>query len=276
VLAGNWLIGNYYGIRISGPNANGNQINGNQVGPNGPLTVSNPYNTDGQGNFFGIYVDNTANNDIQQNHISRNVSAGITITGGNAAFNWVHHNTIETNGAYGERSADGLTVTLVGYVGGAEVFGSGIYLEVGANNNWIGSKPTSVTVGRKTVSTENRQDGNLISDNTQIGIYLYNGPFNNPIRSNTITGVNHPKGPTKIPNQRTWSEYGILLFNSMGNLNNYQKQGPFANIFKGVFHYATFYPFSGNLNTPPEHLPPNANPSLAGAATKASARSRVR
>ena len=249
--APNVIQANGTGIEIQEATAQANQIKFNFIGTHPGATLTPGNNTDGLGNFFGILADNTAANQFSNNTIAHNLSVGIALVGAGATDNLVFSNTVSSNGGYGIFDAGLGLITPIDYTtaiaatrtrpGSVRLFGSGIYVE-GGSRNIIGSRP-SRTKGVK----ELPGDGNVVEDNTQVGIYIFNaGPATtNTIRSNRIRGVNYTGrgGPFN-------GDYGILLYNSSGNLSSPKGttgtslQGRFSNKIGGT-RIARFREYTG-------------------------------
>ena len=241
-VSGNRVLANYTGIRVQGANANANTISGNVVGPN--PRVDSSVRPSGLGNFYGIWIQDSQSNTIRGNRVNRNISVGIALVGFQAQQNLVQRNDASSNGGYGIAQGDDTTILLSGPNPGARIFGTGIYVE-SAQNNIIGSRPTPAPAGRRgrPGTIKNATDGNTVRDNTQVGIYLFSGAGGNVIRGNVITGVKHPGGP--------WNgDYGILLFNSAGNLPGVSRQGRSRNKITN-HRIANFREFTGAVPASP-------------------------
>ncbi len=230
-IAFNHLLGNEVGVEIDGSTAINNLIAYNAIGPASGSYVEGSPNVNGLGNFYGIYANNTQSNQILANTVDRNLSVGVAIVGGSANSNTVQGNFIGSNGGYAELSPDGQTVLEVSITPGARIFGSGVYIEAGQGN--LVSK-------------------NTIRDNTQVGVYLFNfgtlaSTLNNAVTGNVIVGVNHPKGP--------WNgDYGVLLFNSSGNIPGVPQSGRSANRISGN-RIANYREYTGPGSPEPSTVP---------------------
>ena len=149
--AGNLISGNTgSGVAISDSTGSGNQILGNYIGTDatGLVTLSNSQH--------GVIILNVSNNIVASNTISGNGQNGIYIVGTNATGNTVSANFI------------GTSVTGLGRVGNSL---SGVRLESPGN----------------TIGGTNATARNLISGNTNNGVYLFGaGTSNNLVAGNYI------------------------------------------------------------------------------------------
>lgn len=236
----NTIQGNQVGIEVDG---NFNTITNNVIGS--LAYTLGESNVDGLGNFFGVYIANSSFNTVASNYVSRNVSVGVAIVGAAAVSNSVQANAIQANGGYAVPlvTTTQPTVTLIDYPTAAadtsanpssvSVFGSGVYIQSGEKNSVV---------------------GNTIQDNTQVGVYVFNFgtisstsnttnnkivsvPIYNVIQQNVITGVQHPAGPYN-------GDYGVLLFDSSGNLPGVPQVGPTSNNIQGN-RIANFREYTG-------------------------------
>ena len=261
-----------------GSNSDGNVIANNQVGPlahlapnydtnaNYPIadtTIPNTETFDGLGNFYGIFIDNisgtvtnevTTSTTILGNTVDRNISIGLALSGPAATGNIVRSNHIDSTGGYstdtGNDAFGNITpVELLSFndakakaLGGpVYIFGTGIYVNQGTNNviGSIAINPNQTTnVINGTNIPENPAQGNILLDNKQVGIYVFNDGTtgSNVIRSNTTSGTNNNPN-NAVPAVAPFNgDYGILLYNSSGNLsspdgtNGVDTSGPYANV----------------------------------------------
>ncbi|MGD8455973.1 MAG: right-handed parallel beta-helix repeat-containing protein [Anaerolineales bacterium] len=144
------------GILISGTSSDGTTITGNYIGTDytGTVAVGNS----GQ----GIQVSNAPNTQIggntsvEENLISGNTSSGVYVSGTDSAGTMIQGNLIGTDWE-GE-------ATIPNTLSGVRLNGT-----------------VNVTVGGNSSS-----EGNIISGNGSIGVYVYNGADNNTIINNII------------------------------------------------------------------------------------------
>ncbi|MGM1054246.1 MAG: beta strand repeat-containing protein, partial [Bacteroidota bacterium] len=200
---GNVISGNLnFGIQFNG--SNGNFIQGNYIGTDATGLLA-------LGNLAGIYNPNSANNLIGGsdpnlgNIISGNTNDGIVISGGN---NTVLNNSIglNKNGEVLGNGGSGINIsgasatgnTIGGTNNGNRISGNtfnGIYVQNGANENlikgnYIGTNisgtaaiPNSRGIlisgaSLNTIGGNTAQDRNIISGNTNEGVYIYNADGN--------------------------------------------------------------------------------------------------
>ena len=238
-IAYNHILGNEVGVEVDGSTATNNLIALNAIGPAPGTYAEGSPNVGGLGNFYGIYVNNTQGNQIIGNQVDRNLSVGVAIVGASADSNSVQGNFVGSNGGYGLQSPDGQSVTEVAITPGARVFGSGIYIEGGQGN----------VVAK-----------NTIRDSAQVGVYIFNfgaltSAPNNSVTGNVIVGVNHPKGP--------WNgDYGVLLFDSSGNIPGVPQVGKSMNRISGN-RIANFREYTGPGAPEPATVPTNGSAPVA-------------
>lgn len=252
---GNEVYANYTGIHIQGGNADDNVIRNNKIGP----AINSEVNDASRriGNYYGLEIKNASSNQVDNNDISRNVSVGISIVDTTAINNRVTTNRIKDNGAYGEvvKKANGEVIPgvirLVPRATGALAYGVGVYIER-ARNNQIGS---AAPTGRGV--RENTALGNRIVGNTLANVMIFNNASGNQVRSNTIKGdeAGDRTGQTRDGIRRETSWYGILLYNSIGNLdNNIPRSGKYAPTGHA---FANFREYTGNVPKNATVIPPN-------------------
>lgn len=237
--ARNIISGNFgYGIFTSDTNTVGNTIENNYIGTDagGANAIANPlsgifigYGTSNNivgsnvisGNVgYGIYMTNTTGNTIFGNIIGMsssgeavlgNTASGIILLGG-ASNNIIGpHNVISANPSYGIQidGVGGVTKNTISgnYIGtdasgtsspGIQQIGVGLY-----------AGPVGNTIGGSTAGA-----GNVISGNTQYGIFISDsGTINNVVQGNLI-GTD-ATGTTAIPNVN----FGIGVWSfASGNL----------------------------------------------------------
>ena len=155
--AGNVISGNASsGIAIEGSAASGNTVLGNYIGvnPAGTAAMAN--------GAYGVYITNAPSNTIggttaaERNVVSGNTSGGMYILGATATGNIVKGNYIGTNAA-----------------GTAAVANSGAGV-------WVEAAPTN-TIGGTAAGA-----GNVISGNTNHGLYLYSTTSGTQVQGNLI------------------------------------------------------------------------------------------
>lgn len=172
----NLIANNAFGIAIS-EGASGNRVIGNRIGTNAAGTSSIP-------NAVGVFIEGASNNRIGDdtgevgNLISGNTTAGIVMRT-NASNNIVADNNIGTN-------ADGT--------------------EAIANNIGIGIAASS---GNR-IGVDTGANGNLISGNTAVAVYIETDSSNNIVASNRI-GTN-ADGTAAVPNAA-----GVVVIDSDNN-----------------------------------------------------------
>jgi hypothetical protein len=159
--AGNTISGNaFFGILFSGGTPSSNLVEGNVIGTNAAGTAALANGMD------GIDLAGAADNTIggpgtAGNVISGNAAFGVYLTGSGATGNQVLGNLIGTNGGGNAALPNGLY---------------GVLIAEGANSNVIGGPLAG--------------QGNLISGNTDFGVYLLGtGTTGNVLQGNLI-GVN--------------------------------------------------------------------------------------
>jgi hypothetical protein len=154
----NIISGNsYHGINITGSGSNNNAVKGNYIGTDQSGTAA-------LANKEGIYIENTAQSNTiggssanERNIISGNTDYGVYIGGTSTNLNAVKGNYIGTDVNGTAKKANG----------------NGVYIELGAQSNTIGGSSSS--------------ERNIISGNTNYGVYIGDDNTNNNIvRSNYI------------------------------------------------------------------------------------------
>jgi hypothetical protein len=211
--ARNFLADNLAGVEIAGPSADGNTVQGNDM----------------TRNLIGVYINGAPNNSVGgtasgvANTLTGNVSIGVAILGSQAKGNLIQGNTINANGSFVRAVTDG--VRIVSDPGrrvprDVSRIGTGVYVE-GAGNNTIGGTTAAA--------------GNVISSNAQANVYFFSNSTGNQVRRNLIRG--NIRG-------RFRSNYGVLLFNSSGNLPGIVRNGQDRNRITGNL-IANFREFTG-------------------------------
>jgi parallel beta-helix repeat protein len=236
----NTILSNLDGVVITGANAKGNTIVNNAIGPDPATDDTKP--TDRLGNYFGVEIEGASNNVILKNFVRRNISIGVAIIGAQATGNMVKQNTISVNGAYGNMLPDGGVQVTTAVPGISQIFGTGVYIE-SAQNNIIGSQSRSGKKGPREIPG----DMNFINDNRLVGVYLFSGALGNQVRSNEINGAFQTGGIAP-------GDYGILLYNSAGNVVAVDRAGPFMNKVRNN-SIAQFREYTGPLIKKPNILP---------------------
>jgi titin len=198
----NVISGNsQYGIFITDSNTTGNVVLGSYIGTSagGTNALANGYS--------GIFIGNGSSGNVigrtnsgARNVLSGNSQYGVFITDSNTTGNVVLGNYIGTDATGSNAVANGL---------------SGIIIGGGPANNVIGSTNPS---GR-----------NLLSGNTEFGIYLTNTTGN--VISGNYLGVN-VAGTTAIPNQKS----GIALYGGTQNIIGGTVAGA-GNVLSGNVNY---------------------------------------
>ena len=140
------------------------------VAPNGPTAAGNA--------AYGILIDGSPWNTIQNNVISANASGGIHITGGDATSNFVTQNMIGTNSS-GTKAlgTQGVGVLIDGGAQGNQIGASG------SGNVISGNQGNGVTIDGGT------EDANTVQDNVVEGNYIGTNATNSLNVGNTGDGV---------------------------------------------------------------------------------------
>ena len=193
----------------------GNLIEGNIVGVQMVGTVENINKTTALGNTisgdvidansYGIFINGAASSQITGNDLSRNTAIGLAITGSLAQLNTATGNQINENGS------------LVSGASTSSTIGDGVYIEGASNNMIVGN-----TINSSGLVDQNKQ-------RSGVGVYLFDNASGNQVARNTIKGS---------------SAYGILVYNSAGNLASIPLTGKSANTITGS-GIASFREYTG-------------------------------
>lgn len=207
-------IGNFpsYGILVDEDAATGNFIELNYLG-----VSSN--GTSAAGMDMGIYISRGDNNIIQENLISANDNGVYLVTNSNL----VQDNYIGTDATGGSALSNETGIVVLGPFGGITVgnqlldnlvsgnIGAGVYLGTGATNvtvqgNYVGTDPggtnpipngVGVNIAWQSsdnlIGGSNPGEGNVISGNSGIGLYIGTGATSNQVIGNMI-GTNSTGG----------------------------------------------------------------------------------
>jgi parallel beta-helix repeat protein len=255
--ASNVISGNgQAGVTILGRSSTGNRIEGNVIGasPDGGLlrtTASSQFvgvllqdaagNTVGGAdaessnligeNFIGVEIVGVTSSDVIANDRIGGNTFGVYLNG--AAGSLIAFNSIVDNTDIGLSILGSLSTTndVQGNAIQRNIF-AGVYIE-GASNNTIG------TLAAKPGSKSGLGVPNNISRNGSVGVYLFGGATGNAFRRNTIQGN---------------GLYGVLLYNSAGNVPGIPRTGPDANQIGGS-GIASFREFTGPVTSPHMIIP---------------------
>jgi hypothetical protein len=211
-------------IGPAGAGTAGNTIGGNVVGvqvaglveevidpSNGkPIPLGNAIVGDViDGNTDAVFINESSGNQVSANDLSRNTAIGLTIFGALAQSNTATGNTISGNGSASSGVSPSSTV------------GDGVFISGASNNTIVGNTIDSSGL----VKPKGQSNG--------VGVYLFNRASGNRVASNSIHGS---------------SAYGILVYNSAGNLAQIPRSGKGSNTIGGS-GIANFREFTGPVTT---------------------------
>jgi parallel beta-helix repeat protein len=268
----NLIGGNLTGIEIRGPVSQRNLVRNNLIGvAPGPDGV--PGNGDDRplSNYIGVSINAASNNTIGgsdgggTNLIARNVTIGVAILDATATGNVVQGNTIASNGAVVRTTFDANNNVVTILVDpdptegvlrpGTTLVGSGIYIDA-ARSNIIGAYPPqgprrvrggARRRGNRPGVTDpsrvgNSAQGNTISENRRVGVYIFGGADGNSVRRNRIASN---------------GDYGVFVYNARNNVNDVILTGADGNRISGSA-FAPFREFTGPVQ-PGELVPSRRN-----------------
>jgi parallel beta-helix repeat protein len=156
-------------------------------------------------NTYGVFLNGTSGNEVAADDLSRNTAIGLSIVGALAQDNTATGDTISGNGSASSGVSPSSTT------------GDGVFISAAGDNTVVGN--TIDSSGQ--VKPKGQSNG--------VGVYLFDGASGNRVASNTIRGS---------------SAYGILVYNSAGNLGQIPRVGKGSNTIGGS-GIADFREFTG-------------------------------
>ena len=213
----NLISGNTCGVFIIGSSANGNKVSGNYIGTTADGTSQ-------LANVYGVYLDRAPSNTVggtstgERNVISGNTNSGVFITGASAMGNKVNGNYIGTSADGTAQLSNGYGIFIVSApsntIGGTTSsernlisgnFSAGVFISSGSGNkvsgNFIGTTPdgtaqlgnyngvTIDTASSNVIGGTTSGERNIISGNTNYGVYLFGGTANRVVGNFIGTNV---------------------------------------------------------------------------------------
>ncbi len=182
-----------YGVAIVGPGSDQNVVAGNYIGTDSTGQTAVPNGSGGveisnaSDNLIGTSGQDGSDDALERNVISGNTEDGVDVLDGSAG-NVVAGNYIGTNAAGTAALANGE---------------QGINLSNLTATNWVGVNPE--------YGPENADQGNVISGNALVGVWLYEDT--NVVIAGNLIGTN-ASGTAAIPNY----PYGVYVEDSSDNL----------------------------------------------------------
>ncbi len=161
------------------------------------------------GNTDGVFINESSGNQVSADDLSRNTAIGLAISGALAQTNTATGNTISGNGSASSGASPSST------------FGVGVFISGASDNTISGNTIDSSGL----VKPKGQSNG--------VGIYLFDRASGNRVASNTIRGS---------------TAYGILVYNSAGNLAQIPRSGNGSNTIGGS-GIADFREFTGAVTT---------------------------
>lgn len=222
------------GVKILG---NGNTVAGNYIGTDatgnaglGNLEVGISLSNGASGNLIGTDGDSVADN-IEGNLISANGQAGISVI--NASSNTIAGNQIGTD-------SSGTTALPNGHNNPSGL--AAVHLGAGSSQNVIGTNGDG---------QNDSAEGNLISGNNQIGIYLTGPSTNNNIMAGNRVGVDITASSV-LGNQRgivlgVGADYNLIGTNADGTSDMAEANYISGNTGEGISISGSFNQISGNF-----------------------------
>ncbi len=177
------------GIEISDPGTTGNVVAGNQIGENGTDGVK--IGGGASNNWIGVNAVDGPENVLQGNHISGSAADGVEITGAGTSGNVVAGNLIGSG--------------FIPYGAGIPQQ-TGVEIDSGASNNWIGVNPEG--------GSEDALERNVISGNTGDGVWINGGGTNYNVVAGDYIGTD-PTGTRAVPNNNDGVEIDFLASDNL-------------------------------------------------------------
>jgi parallel beta-helix repeat protein len=190
-------------------------------------------------NLIGVRVGSSTTTAVIGNAITTNIGIGVSLEGTLASTNVVQNNEINQNvGQNAQAQADNGNNPSFGrlspYFAGTGVFiASGrdnVIGQMGGSTRFPDSAAALAVLATDFTNLTGRRyvPENRINGNGMAGVFVFNQAIRNSIRGNTIAKDANPH-PTLVNVGTVNGDYGMLLFNSIDNIDDMPRKGAGAN-----------------------------------------------